>query len=197
MVTVASFISYLLYKHSLIDMSTVCASTRQAAQPGLSAARLNGVVTAIVTRRDLAVEQSVWGSRPYRVTLRASLAPLAAPPPPRPTPPAYPPAMVSFGRLGGGGSKGGLRWRYARHSRTSCPLAPRYRQPCAACGSGGAAEGCVAKLLTAQRDDGARESIALFQKAEVTYNACPAAQFLVEGGDGVMDTALLRLGLGA
>jgi hypothetical protein len=59
-------------------------------------------------------------------------SPPLPPPPPRPTPPAYPPAMVPFGRLGGGGSKGGLRWRYARHSRTSCPLAPHYRQPSAA-----------------------------------------------------------------
>jgi hypothetical protein len=32
----------------------------------------------------------------------------------------------------GAAQKGGLGGGYARHSRTSCPLAPRYRQPSAA-----------------------------------------------------------------
>ena len=57
----------------------------------------------------------------------------------RPTPPAYPPAMVPFGRLGGGGSKGGLRWRYARSgSAIHGSASTRYRQPFAAVGSGAA-----------------------------------------------------------
>ena len=53
-------------------------------------------------------------------TLRAALAPLAASPSQAP-PLRLPPTMVPYGRLGGGGSKGGLRWRYARHSRASLP----------------------------------------------------------------------------
>lgn len=74
-------------------------------------------------------------------TLRAALTPLAAPPP-RP-PPDLPPAKVSYWTSGRGALKRGVRWRYARRSRTSCPLAPRYRQPCAAVWSGAAEAGAL------------------------------------------------------
>jgi len=72
-------------------------------------------------------EESEIRHKTHRATLRATLTPLAAAPTPAPS--AYPPAMVPFGRLGGGDSKGGLRSRYARHSRASLPA--RYRQPSA------------------------------------------------------------------
>jgi len=71
----------------------------------ISAARPIVMLTVMVAGANFAYEPS----------------PPLPPPPPRPTPSAYPPAKVPFGRLGGGGSKGGLRCRYARHSRASLP----------------------------------------------------------------------------
>ena len=79
------------------------------------------------------------GSLESDLTLRASLAPLAAPSP-RPSPLLTPRLRYPYyGSLGGGGSKGGLRWRYARYgSAIHGSASTRYRQPSATVGSSAA-----------------------------------------------------------